>query len=93
MVQDPAVGVWSTCKPPVYGTARPAPCSRVRPITSNGSVYRFKGADGFERTLIQSLGQVNGLVGRLEWIVDDFGNLTHQQFIKGGSINGVPNLP
>lgn len=28
-----------------------------------------------------------------EWIVDDVGNLTHQKFIKGGSINGVPNAP
>jgi len=56
-------------------------------------VYRFIGGDGVERTLIQSPGQVNGLAGRFEWVVDDFGNLTHQRFIKGGSIKGVPNVP
>lgn len=56
-------------------------------------MYRVVGGDGVERTLIQAPGQVNGLTGRFEWIVDDLGNLTHQKFIKGGSINGVPNTP
>jgi len=35
---------------------------------------------------------LNGSVGRFEWIVDDALSLTHQRFVPGGSINGVPNL-
>ncbi|MFN7148150.1 MAG: RHS repeat-associated core domain-containing protein [Microthrixaceae bacterium] len=70
-----------------------APTFVVDDIASNGSVYRIIGGDGVERTLIQSPGQVNGLAGRFEWLVDDLGNLTHQKFIKGGSINGLPNVP
>jgi len=70
-----------------------APTWVVDEIASNGSVYRIVGSDGVERTLIQSPGQVNGLDGRFEWIVDDLGNLTHQKFVKGGSINGLPNTP
>lgn len=62
-------------------------------IAANGSVFRFISGDGVERTLIQAPGGMNGVAGRFEWIVDDFGNLTHQTFIKGGSINGVPNVP
>jgi hypothetical protein len=38
-------------------------------------------------------GEVNGISGRFEWIVDTSGNLTHQWFVKGGSINGIPIVP
>lgn len=65
----------------------------VDDIASNGSVYRYVGGDGAQRTLIQSPGELNGIAGRFEWIVDDAGNLTHQMFVKGGSINGVPIRP
>jgi hypothetical protein len=62
-------------------------------IASNGSVYRIVGGDGVETTLIQSPGELNGVSGRLEWIVNDQGQLVHQMFVKGGSINGLPISP
>jgi hypothetical protein len=65
----------------------------VDDIPANGSVFRFISGDGVERTLIQVPGGIDGVAGRFEWIVDDFGRLTHQTFVKGGSINGVPNTP
>ena len=65
----------------------------VDDIASNGSVYRLVGNGGVQRTLIQAPGELNGIAGRFEWIVDDAGNLTHQMFVKGGSINGVPITP
>lgn len=65
----------------------------VDDIASNGSVFRIVGGDGAQRTLVQMPGEVNGIAGRFEWIVDDVGNLTHQLFVKGGSINGVPVRP
>lgn len=65
----------------------------VDDISSNGSVYRYVGGDGVQRTLVRAPGELNRLAGRFEWIVDDAGNLTHQMFVKGGSINGLPIRP
>ena len=65
----------------------------VDDIASNGSVFRTVDGDGVTRTLVQAPGELNGLAGRFEWIVDDAGSLTHQMFVKGGSINGVPIKP
>lgn len=62
-------------------------------IASSGSVYRYFGSDGIQRTLVQVPGKLNGIAGRFEWIVDSAGNLTHQIFVKGGSINGIPIKP
>jgi hypothetical protein len=36
---------------------------------------------------------VNVVAGRFEWIVDASGDLTHQLFVPGGVINGVPIVP
>jgi hypothetical protein len=65
----------------------------VDDIAANGTVFRTVGGDGVTRTLVQVPGELNGFAGRFEWIVDDVGNLTHQMFVKGGSINGVPIAP
>ncbi len=65
----------------------------VDDIASNGSVFRFVGGDGVTRTLVQTPGELNSVAGRFEWIVDGAGNLTHQMFVKGGSINSVPIKP
>jgi hypothetical protein len=62
-------------------------------IASGGSVYRIVGGDGVEVTLIQAPGEVNDVSGRFEWIVNDQSQLTHQWFVKGGSINGLPITP
>jgi hypothetical protein len=32
------------------------------------------------------------LSGCFEWIVDG-GNLTHQMFVRGGTVNGIPIKP
>ena len=58
-------------------------------VAQNGSVFRHVGGDGVERVLIQAPGEVNGVTGRFEWLVDGAGNLTHQMFVRGGTINGV----
>jgi RHS repeat-associated protein len=65
----------------------------VEDIESKGTVFTFKGGDGVERTLVQVPGEVNGVSGRFEWIIDPSGRVTHQMFVKGGRINGIPILP
>jgi len=64
----------------------------VDDIAKNGTVFRTVGGDGVSRTLIQTPGQVNGIAGRFEWIVDGE-KLTHQMFVRGGTINGIPIKP
>jgi hypothetical protein len=64
----------------------------VDDIAQNGTVFRTVGGDGVERLLVQTPGEVNGVAGRFEWIVDG-GNLTHQMFVRGGTINGIPIKP
>ncbi|UXB39876.1 RHS repeat-associated core domain-containing protein [Stenotrophomonas maltophilia] len=49
------------------------------------------GGDGVVRTLTQLPGELNGKAGRFEYIVDKAGDLTHQRFVEGGSMNGIPN--
>ncbi|HEX2294070.1 MAG TPA: hypothetical protein VHN37_02045 [Actinomycetota bacterium] len=65
----------------------------VDDIAERGHVFRIRGRDGLEATLIQMPGEISGVAGRFEWIVDHRGNLTHQLFVKGGSINGIPTTP
>jgi len=57
---------------------------------NSGTHFRIVGRDGITRTLTQIPGEVNGVTGRFEYIVDEAGNLTHQLFVKGGTINGIP---
>lgn len=64
----------------------------VDDIAENGPVFRTVGGDGVERLLVQMSGEVNGIAGGFEWIVDG-GSLTHQMFVRGGSINGIPIRP
>ncbi|NYG58745.1 hypothetical protein BJ980_001668 [Nocardioides daedukensis] len=61
-------------------------------IAKNGTVFRTGGGDGVERLLVQMPGEVNGIAGRFEWIVDG-GSLTHQMFVRGGTLNGIPIKP
>jgi hypothetical protein len=58
-----------------------------------GAVFKITGGDGVQRTLIQIPGEMNGVAGRFEYIVDQAGNLTHEMFVEGGSINGEPIKP
>jgi hypothetical protein len=59
----------------------------------SGSHFQVVGGDGVTRNLTQLSGELNGTAGRFEYIVDQAGNLTHQRFVPGGSINGIPNVP
>ncbi|RMI32272.1 hypothetical protein EBN03_14910 [Nocardia stercoris] len=61
----------------------------VDEIAEKGTVYEITGGDGVTRTLVQMPGEVNGVSGRFEWIVDG-DKVTHQMFVKNGTINGVP---
>lgn len=65
-------------------------------VVDNPSAQRFaiRGGDGVSRDLYQLLGEVNGKSGVFEWIIDRSGSnpaITHQRFIPGGGITGLPN--
>ncbi|KJK12357.1 hypothetical protein UB45_08775 [Terrabacter sp. 28] len=61
-------------------------------IRTKGTAFVIVGGDGVKRTLIQLPGNVNGVDGRFEWIIDG-DRITHQMFVRGGGINGVPIKP
>ncbi|WP_426768177.1 hemagglutinin repeat-containing protein [Erwinia aphidicola] len=57
----------------------------------DGKVFTIKGGDGIERKLLQAEGSFNDKKGIFEYIYDNKGNVTHQRFIEGGNITGIPN--
>ena len=59
----------------------------------NGSVFSMPAASGGTSTLVQIQGDLNGIAGRYEYIVNSSGELTHQMFVPGGTINGIPIQP
>ncbi len=44
-------------------------------------------------TLIQYAHDLNGIPGRYEYVINATGQLTHQMFVRGGTINGIPIKP
>jgi hypothetical protein len=61
-------------------------------IADNGTVSSITGGDGVQRLLIQAPGEVNGVAGRFEWILEG-DRITHEMFVRGGTINGIPIKP
>ncbi|WP_193734196.1 VENN motif pre-toxin domain-containing protein, partial [Yersinia pestis] len=56
-----------------------------------GEVFNITGGDGVKRSLLQTKGTFNGKDGVFEYIYDKTGNVTHQRFIEGVGITGIPN--
>lgn len=68
----------------------------VDDIAKKGVTTRLVGGDGVERLLVQMPGEMNGKAGRFEWLVERGGSgnlITHQRFVNGGTVNGIPNKP
>ena len=82
--------VGSALKPDAFHRA---PSFAVNEIPRVGHLFHIRDANGAQKLLIQVPGEVNGMPGRFEWIVDSAGRLTHQLLVKGGAINGLPNVP
>ena len=64
----------------------------VDEVARDGRVFKIRGRDGVERLLVQVPGELNGVPGRFEWILDG-DELTHQMFVRGGTINGKAIKP
>ncbi len=57
-----------------------------------GNAFTFRGGDGVQRTLLQTPGTMNDSKGIFEYVMDPGGSVTHQLFIPGGRITGLPNF-
>lgn len=62
-------------------------------VAANGQECSITGGDGVSRTLVQSTATVNDISGRFELIVNPDGTVSHQLFVPGGTIKGVPIRP
>ena len=62
-------------------------------LAESGTAFEIVGADGNPATLTQVAGELNGVAGRFGYIVNEAGELTHQFFVSGGAINGIPIIP
>jgi RHS repeat-associated protein len=94
LIFAPAVGTAAT-KTDKYHN----PPEYIKVLTAYyGDVFSIPSKTGTNATLYQISGSMSNsrgveVSGRYEYIVDYRGNLTHELFVQGGSINGVPIKP
>jgi hypothetical protein len=67
-----------------------APIYEQGSIAENGRMFSTRGADGKWRNLTQMPGNVNGADGIFEYIVDEKGQLVHQEFRPDKAVTGIP---
>ncbi len=58
---------------------------------AKGKTYGYRGGDGKYYKLLQVKGKMDGQDGIFEYIVNSYGQVTHQRFILGGQYTGFPN--
>lgn len=62
-------------------------------VAANGQECSITGGDGVSRTLVQSTATVNDISGRFGWVINPHRTVSHQLFVPGGTIKGVPIRP
>ena len=60
-------------------------------LTNAETSFTIRGGDDLALELLQTPGGMNGKTGIFEYILDPTKGVTHQRFIPGGSITGMPN--
>lgn len=60
-------------------------------VTKGTTLNIGRVGDNKSYTLLQTKGQLDGVDGIFEYIINDTGQVTHQRFIKGGIYTGSPN--
>ncbi|MCR6480417.1 hemagglutinin repeat-containing protein [Variovorax sp. ZS18.2.2] len=58
---------------------------------AQGTSFTMRGGDGSWRSFFQVPGQMNGKNGIFEFVLDPLKGVTHQRFVNGGRITGLPN--
>ncbi|MFF8401560.1 RHS repeat-associated core domain-containing protein [Streptomyces sp. NPDC015684] len=65
-------------------------------VADKGKVFEQVGGDKRPFVIVQVPGGMNGKIGRFEWIIEQRGRglvVSHNRFVKGGTLNGIPNKP
>lgn len=63
-------------------------------VAGKGKVFEAVGGDKRPFVIVRVPGGMNGKAGRFEWIIEERSSrlmVSHQRFVNGGTINGIPN--